>query len=128
MSSVLSAIVPLVPALLAQMPTTTDTDRGMQWFVGAACFAVIFNQVAQAWKTMTGKFNRTQEPDGGYRARKDCIEIHKGLNADRRETFNKLTAADNALRLEMRDDIKGIHARIDDLFEAIGSIMNRGGA
>lgn len=122
MNSFVGGLVLMVPLLLAQMPSASDTKMGVQWLVGAAAAAVMFNQVAQAWKTMTGKFSKMSEPEGGYRTRHDCIEIHKALHADRVKVQDGLAQADTALRLELREDIKGIHRRIDDVLTAVANI------
>ena len=110
MSDILHGFVSLSPLILASVAQASETAAQapandqftVWWLLGLAGAAVMFNQSAQAWKTLTGRMQRTPD-ESQPRLRKDCIEVHK-LNTQRL----------NAIEAENRDE----HAALRHEFAA----------
>lgn len=124
MQGIISGVIALSPIAFAAAAPDSDpsTTSALTWIAGAAAAAVIFNQVSEAWGRMTGKFSQDESPVGGYRGRHDCIEIHKALNTNREKCREKLEASDHDLRLEIKDDIEGMHRRLDAVLIAVTTL------
>ena len=114
-------ITPLVLAALfgrnlggEAQPEAAGAGILVWWLIGLAGVAVILNQVAGAWRNMTGRFQEKESPHQ-YRKREDCLQIHAGIKHDITALRNQSEQSDTALRLEVKEDIGGIHRRIDGL-------------
>ena len=115
--------ISLGPFILAAIaPPADDRSMAVWWLLGLAAAALIFNQVADAWGKLTGRFSRDASPEGGFRSRKDCIEIHQQLNQNREKVQDSLMNADTELRKEIREDITGVHKRLDAVLTALVEI------
>jgi hypothetical protein len=89
---------------------TDDRALALFWIAGLTAAAVIFNQVFQAWGSLTGRFARRIEGDPVV-TQLACKEEHK-REEQRREN----------LRLEVKQDVRGIHSRIDDVLAAVAAV------
>lgn len=111
-SELLTSLAALIPCTVAQIGGLQSDSSLMWWLLGLAFIAVIFNQAAAAWKTLSQRFE--EKPAGNqYRSRRDCIEIHADLKQDIKEMNRRSEENDNALRLEVKNDVRGIHGRLD---------------
>jgi hypothetical protein len=145
MSSGLGQVAHLTaPVMLAQISMPVSTPAVVQIFFWIALAvlvsAALINQVGPAWDRITSGFQRRQTPPAsipralgsedertfGARMRQDCIAIHKALGEDRERTLEALRTADEGVRKEIKDDIVGIHRRIDNVqaqMQAVGERM-----
>jgi len=112
----------LLPIVLAQLGGE-GTNTLLWWILGLAGAAVLLNQLALAYRNLTGRFEE-KNGSSGYRRRSDCMEIHR----DEKRAFNdfarKSEEGDQQLRLEIKGDISGVHRRIDGLQQQITNHTN----
>jgi hypothetical protein len=114
-------VIPLLPLVLAQSVGANSAPQFGWWLLGLAAAAVLLNQLAQAFRNLTGRFVE-REPEGGFRRRSDCIAIHEKLASQLAEICSNMRSATEAQRKESRDDMGGVHRRIDALQTQISNL------
>jgi len=121
LNGILSSAIALSPVLLAQVASNETgqapggTMTAVIWaLVALTAISVIFNQIAQSWRTMTGKF--AEKPaTGGSRSRDDCLGIHKALNVRLKEMETESRSSDDKLRAEIKSDLNGLFSRMNSV-------------
>ena len=121
MSLALQTTAAFTPALVAQVTPPSSVPSfflTLLWIAtGLLVVAMLINQGVPAWQRLMGRAaaSPTDDPEGGYRTRKDCIGIHKSLNEHRERISQQLMDADKQVRAELKADISGLHRRIDNV-------------
>jgi len=127
MNNSISSFVSLTPLLLGQMPAVSSSELG-GWLLSAAAVAVIANQGMMFWKNISGGLKETPPPAQTYVQKTVCKLLHIGVETKIREQSERIeTAEENteALRREIKDDVKGIHDRINIILEAVGELKGK---
>lgn len=117
MTDSISSSIGLAPLVLAQMPVANRSEV-LIVLLGIAALAVIFNQVAAAWKTLTRGLKESPPPAQTYRALIDCDDRHDSID----QALTAAAGRDEALRLEIKRDIGGVHEKINRAIECIGEL------
>ncbi len=122
MSDTLSTLVGLSLPVLAQLaPAPDDRSAAIWWLVGLAAVAVAFNQIATAWGRLTDRFS--SRPTGAGLVTDDrCRFEHEKVGKAMERIDANHVARSEDLRQEIKSDIKGVHARIDDVLRAVSDI------
>lgn len=114
MNDAISSALALAPLALAQTPAIGATELG-QWLLAAAAVAVIANQGMAFFKNILGGFARKRSaPDEASPTQESCDQKHA-----------KVDARAEALRMEIKNDIKGIHTRIDAILAATSRLEGK---
>lgn len=117
-------ILTIAPLILGQVPQVSATELG-QWLFCAACVLVILNYAMSFWKNITGGLKETPPPAQTYVQRTICKLLHIGIEkkiSEQSERIEKAEEDTHSLRLEMKNDVKGIHDRINEVFKAVSRI------
>ena len=110
MNDLTGSIIPLAPFILAQFSAVTDAEIG-KWLLIATAICVSINQLLGVWqKLFPGKYEQEAKIARG--------RLHKRIDA----TGLRLEEKTQSLRLEVKEDIKGIHSRIDDVLTAVSEL------
>ena len=125
LNNAVSSAIALVPLALAQVPAVGASELG-NWLLACAAAAVIANQGMMFFKNLTGSFARKQTPSvDAYQSLGDCEKKHAlitkqiaGISGESEIRFEKL-------RLELKDDVKGIHKRIDDVLRGVSRLEGK---
>lgn len=104
-------IFPIAPLVLGQFPQVSATELG-GWLLCAACVLVILNQGADFWRK---NLKEKPTPADTYVDKTVCKIIHAEANKKLEKSENSL----EALRKEIKADVKGIHDRINDVLKAV---------
>lgn len=124
--STIAALLPLVIAQIAasaQPATAQPTQQTLMlwWLLGAAGVAVLLNQIITAWRNLTGNLRESPPPATTYRKRDDCLAIHNELKADLGKLSSRIEITDADQRKIQREDINGVHRRIDALQQQLAA-------
>jgi len=114
MTRIFTAFLPLLP--LAMAPSVGDSNVVVMWILGLAGVAVIFNQVATAWKTMTTGLKEQPTPSQTYATKSDCATRH--TNMEQRDS-------EREARHEAQ--VTAIHNRINQVLAAVSRLEGRVG-
>jgi bifunctional pyridoxal-dependent enzyme with beta-cystathionase and maltose regulon repressor activities len=126
----MSALLPagLAAVAASQTPSSapdSSTAVGIWWLVGASCAAVIFNQLSDAWQKLTGRF-KEREPNGPeYVTRQACHTAHTQTETHFKEMENRVEAKVTEIRGIFREDIQGVHNRINDVLEKVSELKGK---
>lgn len=113
------SLIPILPLVLGQMPSVSATELG-QWLFCAACVLVILNYGISFWKNISGGLQKKQSArDDVYPSLSDCERKHSAISSQISELSTDAQSRSENLRLELKEDIKGIHKRIDAVFNGI---------
>ena len=125
MNDLLSSCVGLsLPLLTAQMPST-EQSAAIWWLFGLAAVAIMFNQISSAWARLSGKFAERPSIEPRAVTELACKDRHAGLDARLVKMEERLQSSTEALRLEVKGDIKGVHSRVDDILGAVRELSGR---
>lgn len=125
MNNAISSALSLAPIVLAQSPAIGATELG-QWLLAGAAVAVIANQGFSFFRNVTGGFQRKQSTsDDTYTPTSVCNKQHTGLTAQIAKLSTDAEARSEKLRLELKDDVKGIHKRIDDVLRGVSRLEGK---
>ena len=132
MNNLLSTGLSLSPIMLAQFVPSASHSQILTVLLGGAALLVIANQAFSFWKNATGNLKEIPPPAQTYVPITRCAEEHK-KNADEHTsmaaTLRTIGAEalqrSDAVRKEIKDDVKGIHARIDDVLKAVSRLEGR---
>jgi hypothetical protein len=120
MNDTLSNLLGLSLPIIAQL--SPDRGDAISWLVGLAAVAVAFNAITTAWGRLTGRF--TENPLGPRAVTEEqCHQQH--VEAKRESERNEKEQAERteALRLEIKSDVRGIHSRVDDILRAVAEVQ-----
>ena len=128
MSDIFSSLTALSLPILAQLAGGQGQGQAnspaVWWLIGLAAVAVGFNQIASAWGRLTGRW---QERPTGERlvTEEACRRRHENHENHDESVKGAQAARIETLRLEVKEDVKGIHNRIDDIMGAVRDLRGR---
>ena len=108
---------------LAQVPAATRSDI-VTVLLGGAALAVIANQVQQLWRSNTSAFRR-ESGTVEYQSRENCDKMHAGLGSQLSNMDRAATNRVDALRLEIKQDMGGVHRRVDEILAAVSDLAGQ---
>lgn len=117
----------ILPLLLGQMPAVTSSELG-GWLLSAAAMAVIANQGIAFWKNISGGLKEMPPPGETYVHKTVCKLLHIGVEkrlGEQSERIGQSEEATEALRLEIKNDVRGIHDRINAILAALGELKGK---
>jgi len=117
-------LLSLTPLILGQMPAVSSTELG-SWLLCGACVLVILNQGADFWRK---NLKEQPTPAKTYVMRTVCKLLHVGVDEkfdEHSARIEKASADTEALRKEIKSDVKGIHDRIDVILEAVSQLKGK---
>lgn len=121
LSSTIGGLLPL--GIAASLPPEpSDTTQAVWWIVGAASAAVIFNQLVTAWNNLTGRFKEKEGAGPEYVSRVACHQAHDKLSVVLKEIDQQHERRTEALRLEQKKDMVGLHDKINTVAIITGEI------
>ena len=109
---------------LAQVPAATRSDI-VTVLLGGAALAVIANQVQQLWRSNTSAFRRESAGAVEYQSRENCDKMHAGLGSQLSNMDRAATNRVDALRLEIKQDMGGVHRRVDEILAAVSDLAGQ---
>lgn len=132
MNDTISAAAALAPLVLAQVPSVSATELG-QWLLVGAALAVIANQGMSFFKNLTGQFARKNPaPADSQTSVAECIQKHAALDGKHAALSAQIVqvtsdseARSEKLRLEVKNDVKGIHQRIDSILAGVSRLEGK---
>ena len=125
MTHALAACIPLVPLVLAQFIGGEAAGKGaLLWLLGLAAAAVIFNQVVMAFRNMTGRFAE-RVPGAGFQTREGCATVQQHVTARIDAAEQRSDTRDETLRREIKEDVKGVHKRSDQILAAVSRLEGK---
>lgn len=124
MNDLLTPVSGLLPLVMAQIASPGPDDRSLAvwWLLGLAAAAVIFNQLSDAWRKLTGRFKEREQPGPHYVLHSTCIDSHNKLEATLREIDEGHEERTEALRRELKADTGGVHKRVDEVLKAVSRV------
>lgn len=128
LSEPVSSALALTPLVLGQfLPSVSSGELG-QWIVVAAAVAIIANQGASLWKTMTGGLKEKPPPAETYMTKTLCASQHAGLERQMESGSNRmggLEASIKELRQEFKADMRGMHDRTNAILAGVARLEGR---
>ncbi len=100
MSDIISASAAMAPLVLAQAATAQPDQPAVWWILGLAGTAVIFNQLAQSWKTITNRFKEREQPGPHVATIEDCEKRHLTIDNHLSEMERQAVCRGEKLREE----------------------------
>jgi uncharacterized protein HemX len=127
MTDLISATAALSPLVLAQTAAAQPDQPAVWWIIGLAGAAVIFNQVAQSWKTLTNRFR--ERDSGGPRSptEAECESRHNLISTQLQNITEQAQGRSESLRQEIKKDLGGVHQRIDEVLRAVARLEGKVG-
>jgi hypothetical protein len=125
MSDIISATTAIAPLILAQTAAAQPDQPAVWWILGLAGAAVIFNQIAQSWHTLTGRFKRLESSGPRCPTEAECDARHRLVEEHLVKIGDQAQARSEALRQEIKKDVSGVHTRIDDVLRAVSRIEGK---
>jgi len=119
MNDLLSNVISLAILPLAASLPDSEQSAAIWWLFGLAAVAVVFNQVSAAWSRLSGRFAERQSDDPRPVSEAACKERHASADNRMATMESRIQKATEGLRLEVKQDVKGIHSRIDDILAAV---------
>lgn len=118
---ILSALA-LTPLVLAQMPNIGANELG-QWLLAAAAAAVIANQGMAFFRNVTDSFAKKRAPRAeNSPSEEDCLKRHLALDQRLLSAESAFIVKIEQLRLEMKDDNRRVHNRVDEVVKGVARI------
>ncbi len=113
------SLIPLAPLILGQIPAVSSTELG-SWLFVLACVLATANYGFTFWKNITGGLQKKQSTrDDVYTSLADCEEKHAAITMQLFKHSTDTEARFEKLRLELKEDVKGIHKRIDAVLSGV---------
>lgn len=113
---ILAAGVPLLP--LAAAGSLLGNNAVVMWLLGLAGVAVIFNQLAQAYKTLTKGMKEYPPPAQTYTTKVDCASKHNLINAK----FSELKTREEGRDRVQEQRVTAIHNRINEVLAGVSEL------
>jgi hypothetical protein len=127
MNNPISSFIALMPLAIGQMPAASESEIG-RWLLAFAAVAVIANQGITFWKNISGGLKETPPPAQTYVQKTICKLLHIEIDKHHREETERIDKAEEnteALRREIKDDIRGIHDRINLILCVVGELKGK---
>lgn len=118
MNNSITSFVSLAPLALGQMPAVSSTELG-SWLLAAAAVAVIANQAILLWRNISGGLKEMPPPADTYVTKTVCKIIHSEVAKNLAQNEDHI----EGLRREIKEDVKGIHNRINDVLTAVSRLQ-----
>jgi hypothetical protein len=100
MSDIISASAAMAPLVIAQAASSQPEQPAVWWILGLAGVAVVFNQIAQSWKTITNRFKEREQPGPHVATIEDCEKRHQTLDNHLSEMERQVVNRGEKLREE----------------------------
>lgn len=126
MLKILTDVAPLVP-LVVVGTGTMPADGGandnavMLWLAGVAGVSIIFNQLAQVYKTLTSGLKEQPPPSQTYATKTDCTSKHS--HVDKR--FDDIAIRFNSSDAKAEARVTSLHSRINEVLAAVSELKGR---
>ena len=101
------------------------TELG-QWLLVAAAAAVIANQGTTCFKNLIAGLQKKHTPRSeGMPDMAFCDERHHDIDGRITGLDRILSSKLDAMRTEMKSDLKGVHSRVDDVMKGVARIEGK---
>ena len=124
MNNTISSLASLLPLCMAQLPAAKPTEIGT-WLLSAAAVTVIASQGIALWNQITGRFKERETSGPSYVQVRDCTRSHTDLATTIEKQEDRHQQRTEALRLEIKNDIKGVHDRINEVLAGVSRVEGK---
>lgn len=104
------------PLLMAQLPAVSPGELG-SWVITAAAVLVIANQGLAMTERFRASVKERPDPQSTYISKPLCEAMHSGHEA----RVRKVETDQADLSRMIREEIRGLHGRIDELMQALSA-------
>jgi hypothetical protein len=128
LSEHVSSALALTPLVLGQLLPQVSSGELGQWIVVAAAAAVIANQGAALWKTLSGGLKEQPPPAETYMTKALCLAQHAGLDRRMESGSNRMSGIETSikeLRQEFKADMRGMHDRTNAILAGVARLEGR---